>query len=102
MRRLTRDEHLSTEFATNWPTYELDDRTRALLAYAKLLTESPLLVDEAAVKELRAAGWDERAVYNVTALIAFFNFTGRLEAAAGLPVDHIPAHARVLRAMRAD
>ena len=40
MRRLTNDEHLSTEFATTWPTYELDSKTRALLVYAKLLTET--------------------------------------------------------------
>ena len=102
MRRLTKDEHLSTEFATTWPTYELDSKTRALLVYAKLLTETPLLVDEVAIEELRAAGWDERAIYKVTALIAFFNFTGRLEAAAGLPADRVPAYAPVLRAMRPD
>ena len=55
-----------------------------------------------AIEELSAAGWDERAIYKVTALIAFFNFMGRLEAAAGLPADRVPAYAPVLRAMRPD
>lgn len=36
---------------------------------------------------LRAAGWDERGVYQATALISFFNFSGRMEAASGLPMD---------------
>ena len=88
------------EFATTWPTYDLDARTRALLSYAKLLTESPLLVDDAAMEALHTAGWDERGIYEATALIAFFNFSGRLEAAAGLPPDQIGPDAPVLRALR--
>lgn len=90
---------MNMEFATSWPTYDLDLRTRALLGYAKLLTETPLLVDDAAIQALRAAGWDERGIYEATALIAFFNFSGRLEAAAGLPPDQIPSVAPVLRAL---
>ena len=87
------------EFATTWPTYELDPKTHALLGYAKLLTESQILVDDAAIQLLRTAGWDERAIYEATALIAFFNFSGRLEAAAGLPPDQIAADAPVLRSL---
>jgi hypothetical protein len=43
---LTKDEHLGAEFATTWPTYELDDKTRALLAYAKKLTEEPGMIED--------------------------------------------------------
>jgi hypothetical protein len=32
VRRLTKDEHLSAEFATTWPQYDLDGKTHALLA----------------------------------------------------------------------
>ena len=41
MRRLTGDEHLDPAFAATWPTYELDTKTRTLLAYAAKLTDSP-------------------------------------------------------------
>ena len=85
------------DFATSWPTYDLDARTHALLGYARLLTESPLLVDDAAIEVLRTAGWDEPGIYEATALIAFFNFSGRMGAAAGLPPDKIPSDAPVLR-----
>lgn len=88
------------EFATSWPTYDLDPKTRALLGYAKTLTESPLLVDDATIEMLRTAGWDERGIYEATALIGLFNFSGRMEAAAGLPPDQIPTEARVFRALR--
>ena len=94
MRRLTGDEHLDPAFAATWPTYELDTKTRALLAYAAKLTDSPGAVDDADVAALRVAGWGERGIYEATALVGLFNFTGRLEAASGLPPDQIPAGAR--------
>ena len=90
MRRLTKDEHLSAEFATTWPTYDLDEKTRALLFYVKKLTEEPDMIEDSDVEYLRSAGWDEKGIYEATALISFFNFTGRMEAASGLPPDEIP------------
>jgi len=50
---------------------------RALLGYAKALTETPQLVDDETINTLRAAGLSEHAIYEATELIAFFNFTGR-------------------------
>ena len=67
--------------------YELDLETRALLGYVKKLTETPGAVDDADFDALRAAGWDERGIYQANALISFFNFSGRMEAASGLPMD---------------
>ena len=94
MRRLTKDEHLSAEFATTWPQYDLDQKTRALLSYAKKLTEEPSMVEDSDVEALRAAGWEGKGIYEATALISFFNFSGRMEAASGLPMDEIPEGAR--------
>jgi alkylhydroperoxidase family enzyme len=91
VRRLTEDENLRPEFATTWPTYELDPKTRALLSYAKKLTEEPSMVEDADVDALRAAGWDERAIYEATALVSLFNCSGRMEAASGLPMDEVPS-----------
>ena len=87
MRRLTGIEHLDHEFATTWPVYDLDTKTRALLAYTKKLTETPGAIEDADFDALREAGWDERGIYQASALISFFNFSGRLEAASGLPMD---------------
>ena len=94
MRRLTKDEHLSPEFATTWPQYDLDSKTRALLAYAKKLTQEPSMVEDPDIEDLQAAGWDDRGIYEATALISFFNLSGRMEAASGLPMDRIPEGAQ--------
>ncbi len=47
-------------------------------------------MDEDDIEALKGAGWNDRAVWEITALISFFNFSGRLEAASGLPPDEIP------------
>lgn len=99
MRRLTQDEHLSAEFATTWPTYDLDGKTRALLAYAKKLTEEPGMLEDEDVQALRRAGWDEDGIYEATALISLFNFSGRMEAASGLPLDEVPDEVRLPEAI---
>ena len=98
VRRLTGDEHLGLEFATTWQSYALDAKTRALLVYATKLTESPAMLEDADFAALRSAGWDEAGIYEATALVGFFNFTGRLEAASGLPPDEIPTIANMLEA----
>ena len=48
------------------------------------------MVEDSDIEGLRTAGWDEQAIYEATALISMFNFSGRLEAASGLPMDRIP------------
>jgi uncharacterized protein YciW len=57
------------------------------------LTESPSQIEDADIEALRAAGWDERGIWEATALTAFFNLSGRMEAASGLPPDELPADA---------
>lgn len=61
-----------------------------MLRYASKLTETPGFIGEADTEALRESGWDDSAIWEITALAAFFNFTGRLEAASGLPPDQVP------------
>lgn len=56
------------------------------------------MVGEDDIDRLRAAGWDEPAIWEITALASFFNFSGRLEAASGLPPDEIPKGASLAEA----
>lgn len=101
LRRLTGDHELGPEFVERWPDYPVDDRTRVILKYARRLTTSPREVIDEDVRSLKEAGWDDRAIFEATALVGIFNFIGRLEAASGLPMDAIPAGA-VLPEAQAD
>ncbi|HEY8862760.1 MAG TPA: peroxidase-related enzyme [Candidatus Dormibacteraeota bacterium] len=101
MRRLTADDDFGPQFVEKWPDYPMDAQTLALLTYARRLTGWPDRITDQDIESLKGAGWDERAIYEATALIALFNFIGRIEAASGLPMDEIPASADIPEA-RAD
>ena len=94
LRRLTGDEHLDERFAHEWHAYDLGPQTRALLGWARKLTLEPWLVEEADVDALREAGLDEQAIWEATALVGLYGMIGRLELAAGLRPDRLPASAR--------
>ena len=51
------------------------------------------MIEDSDIETLRSVGWDDGAIYKATALIGFFNFSGRMEAASGLPMDQVPAGA---------
>ena len=76
----------------------MDAETRALLRYASKLTETPSLVTKDDIDLLKESGWSDRAIWEMTALTSFFNFSGRLEAASGLPPDQIPEGAKFAEA----
>ena len=61
-----------------------------MLRYASKLTETPSLVGQSDVAALKNCGWSDEAIWEITALASFFNFSGRMEAASGLPPDQIP------------
>jgi alkylhydroperoxidase family enzyme len=50
------------------------------------------------IARLEGAGWNDAAIWEMTALISFFNFSGRLEAASGLPPDEVPDGAMLAEA----
>ena len=95
MRRLTGDDELGPEFVQKWPDYPIDAQTRALLRYAKRLTQTPEQITDDDIASLRDAGWGERAIYEATGLVGIFNYIGRFEAASGMPMDEIPASADI-------
>jgi uncharacterized peroxidase-related enzyme len=62
-----------------------DDAERALLAYADKLTLTPAAIAADDVRRLRAAGFDDRAIHDACAIVAYFAFVNRI--ADGLGVD---------------
>ena len=66
-----------------------------MLDYATILTETPGILDDEDIDSLKEVGWDDDAIYEATTLISYFNFSGRMEAASGLPLDEVPTDARI-------
>lgn len=80
VRKLSGDAELGEMLAMNYRAAALSDRQRAMLDYACRLTETPHLVGEADRAALRHAGFDDRDIFDISQIAAFFNMTNRVAA----------------------
>ena len=95
VRELSGDPILGERLAHNYRTAELPPRERAMLDFAWALTVSPHTTDGEAREALKANGWDDRAIWDIASVAAFFNMTNRLSTATDLmPNDAYHAQAR--------
>ena len=63
----------------------VSEAERALLQYARLLTESPAASTAADIEHLRQAGWSDEQIAEAVYVIALFAFFNRVADAFGLP-----------------
>ena len=84
LRVRAKDAVLGDLVMTNYRAAPLTDRQRAMLDYAVLLSSAPDRVDAAAQERLRAAGFDDDAVWDISAITAFFALSNRMAHALGL------------------
>lgn len=75
--------------ATDYTKAKLNPRERALADHAVLLTRTPGNVGKQDVDKLRAAGLDDRAILDLTLVVAYFNFANRLANGLGLTGDDV-------------
>jgi alkylhydroperoxidase family enzyme len=59
----------------------------ALLAYADGLTLTPQAVARANIDELRAAGYDDRAIHDACLIISYFAFVNRIADGLGIELE---------------
>lgn len=81
VRALSGDPALGDTLGVNFRAADLSERHRAMLEFAVALTEAPDRAGEGAADRLRAAGFSDRAIWDITAVAAFFNMTNRVAAA---------------------
>lgn len=71
----------------DWRTADLDDRLRAILAFAERLTLTPREVQRQHHEPLRAAGLEDRGILEVVEVTAYFNFVNRLADGLGVSLE---------------
>jgi uncharacterized peroxidase-related enzyme len=70
----------------------LDERTKLLLRFVGMVTRSLPRVAATDVDALKAAGWDDEAIYYAITTCALFNFYNRWITATGVPVMSVEGH----------
>jgi uncharacterized peroxidase-related enzyme len=86
VRELSGDPALSELLVMNYRAAALAPRQRAMLDFAHKLTVTPAAIVEQDRAALREAGFDERAIWDIAAVAAFFNLSNRMANA----VDMMP------------
>jgi uncharacterized peroxidase-related enzyme len=89
--RLGVEEGVVRRLVENFEAAVIPDEMRAVLRYARKLTEHPASVAQADADAILAAGWDESAIFHTVAVTALFNFMNRL--VEGLGIEFNPAYA---------
>lgn len=75
--------------ATDYKKAKLSIRERALADHAVKLTEEPGAVTHQDVEKLRAVGLDDKAILDLTLVVAYFNFANRLASGLGLTAEDV-------------
>lgn len=84
VRIYAEDPQLADQLVANHRTADVSEAHRTMLDVAVTLTESPAAVTEADLDRLREAGFDERAIWEIGAVTAFFNLSNRLASFADM------------------
>ena len=78
------DPVLGERVSYDWRRAGLDERRRAICAYAERLTRDPVSVGEEDLAALRAAGLSAEEAWDVIEITAMYNFTNRLAMATNM------------------
>jgi uncharacterized peroxidase-related enzyme len=81
------DEGLVDALRKDFRTAPIDDRDRMMLEYVETLTKDATLIGKGDHEALRAAGFDDKAILQVTLIAAWFNYINRVADALGVGRD---------------
>ena len=81
VRELSNDPQLGERIATNFRSAELPKKQLELLNFTKKLTRDPSEISESDRTKLRAVGYTDRDIWDISAIIGLFNMTNRLASA---------------------
>ncbi len=81
------DGTIVVAIATNWRAASLQADEQAMLAFAEKLTAAPHTIAEGDVAGLRAAGFSDLDILDITLLTCYRHFINRLGDALGVELD---------------
>jgi uncharacterized peroxidase-related enzyme len=84
---VTLDEALVKALVEDYERAPISDADRAMLDYATTLTEDATRITKKDHARLRAAGFDDRAILQITLIAAWFNYINRVADALGVGRD---------------
>ena len=84
---MTLDAKLVEALERDYTTAPITPQERAMLDYAVKLTRDATKITRADHQKLRAAGFDDRGILQITLIAAWFNYINRVADALGVGRD---------------
>ena len=81
---MTLDEGLVKALVEDYEHAPISEAERAMLDYATVLTEDATRISPRHHARLRAVGFDDRAILQITLMAAWFNYINRVADALGV------------------
>jgi uncharacterized peroxidase-related enzyme len=95
LRIRARNPLIADQITANWRKADITERQRTMLDFALKVNDRAHEVNEADFEALRAAGFDEEAIWDIAAIAAFFGMSNRLANVTNLrPNDEFYAMGR--------
>ena len=87
LRRLVKDPAGVRQLAKSWQQAELTKEEKSMLGFSVKLALSPESVSHADHLMLRQNGFTERAILDMTQIIAYFSFVNRMALGLGVELE---------------
>ena len=87
LRRVTDDDQLATQLASDFRAASLTDAERLMVEYAIQVTRDAARITRDDHARLRAAGFDDVGILQITIIAAWFNYINRVADALGVGRD---------------
>ena len=81
---MTKDDALVAALVADWRTAPLTPAERAMVDYAVTVTQDATRVSPATLDGLRAHGFDDTAILQITVIASWFNYINRMADALGV------------------
>ena len=81
---MTLDEALVEAIRRDYKTAPIDERDRVMLDYVTDITQDATRVTSEHHERLRAAGFDDRGILQITLIASWFNYINRVADALGV------------------
>ena len=84
LRKVTLDDTLVEALRTDWRTASISDAERVMVEYVVQLTEDATCITPEHHEGLRAAGFDDRGILQITLIASWFNYINRVADSLGV------------------
>ena len=87
LRRVTLDDDLVQSLESDYTTAAITEQDKAMLDYVAKITRDATRISPKDHERLRASGFDDRGILQITLIASWFNYINRVADALGVGKD---------------